>query len=130
MKTRMLIIPPLGQPTITGLDLPPEPDFKAIVRLVTPILFDNLNPKAMAFGVSLERVRVLADFEGGVNYQPTDMIVDEDFREKRLPRNEYATTIYRRATMLGRTPVRTPSDPEMLPDILGTAVLFDRRVWF
>jgi len=84
----------------------------------------------MAFGVSLERVRVLADFEGGVNYQPTDMIVDEDFREKRLPRNEYATTIYRRATMLGRTPVRTPSDPEMLPDILGTAVLFDRRVWF
>jgi len=130
MKTRMLIIPPLGQPTITGLDLPPEPDFKAIVRLVTPLLMNNLDPKALAFGINLERVRVLADFDGGINYQPTDMIVDADFKSKRLPRNEYATTIYRRATMLGRTGRPAPSDPETLADICGTAVLFDRRVWF
>jgi hypothetical protein len=123
MKTRVLLIPPLGQPSITVVDLPEEPNHTAIAKLVIPLIGGGKH-------VYMERVRVLADFDGGTNYQPTDMIVDEDFLRKRLPRNEYATTIYRRATMLGRTGVPAPSDPETLPPILGTAVLFDRRIWF
>lgn len=43
-----------------------------------------------------------------------------------LPRNEEATSIYR-ANWLSRHP---DCEPESLPFIAGTAILFDKRVWF
>ena len=91
------------------------PDFKALNRIIKPILQGDL-----------ERVAVLADFCGGSNFQPLDMFVDDCGALKGLPRNDEATTIYRRAAML-RMPMR---DPEQLPAIYGTAILFSRRVWF
>ncbi len=39
-------------------------------------------------------------------------------------------TIYRRATQMGRSATPKQADPEMLNFIVGTAILFDRRVWF
>jgi len=59
-----------------------------------------------------------------------DMFVDENGLMKQLPRNEVATTEYRRACLAGKTVVPPPSDPELLNFIVGPAVLFERRVWF
>jgi hypothetical protein len=66
-----------------------------------------------------EHVSVL--FEG----KPADMFVDENGHAKNLPRNEAATAIYR-AYSLRQHP---NTDPESLPFIAGTAVLFDAPVW-
>ena len=56
----------------------------------------------------------------------TDMFVDGDGVAKGLPLNRVATDIYRCAWM-----TRYPStDPDTMPAIYGTAVLFGRRVWF
>jgi hypothetical protein len=76
-------------------------------------------------GAPLEHVSVLW------NGKPADMFVDELGRlelttRPPLPRNEEATTIYR-AAALRREPER---DPESMPFIAGTAILFEQRVWF
>jgi len=61
---------------------------------------------------------------------PRDMFVSElghvrlSTREP-LPRNEAATTLYRAAS-LARQPKQ---DPERLPWIAGSAVVFDQKVW-
>lgn len=66
-----------------------------------------------------ERVMVLHDG------QRLDLFVDEGGHEKRLPRNEKATAIYRN-NVLSHEP---GTDPESLPHIAGDAVLFNRPVW-
>ena len=53
-----------------------------------------------------------------------DMFVDEVGQLKGLPRNEAATATYRKAWVQA-----TGDDPESLPWIAGTAVLFDETVW-
>lgn len=120
MKTRLLIMRPDQPHESREIDLPREPGYDALDKLLRPLLDDN----------HLERVAVLSDFAGGTDYQPADMFVDEMGSVKALPRNEAATLIYRRATMLGRTGVKKPKDHEDLPAIYGPAILFDRRVWF
>lgn len=80
-------------------------------------------------GADLEHVSVLASFTGLPPFEVSDMFVDEIGAIKKLPRNEAATLIYRRATMMGMTPVPMPDDPEELPAIYGVAVLFEKRVW-
>lgn len=120
MKTRICIMRPDQPHESREIDLPREPGYDALDKLLRPLLDNN----------HLERVAVLSDFDGGNNFQPTDMFVDEMGANKGLPRNEAATLIYRRATMLGRTGVRPPADPDDLPAIYGPAILFDRRVWF
>jgi hypothetical protein len=54
------------------------------------------------------------------------MFVDEMGLPKNLPRNEKATEIYRN-NWLTQHP---GADPDSLPHIAGTAVIFSRRVWF
>jgi hypothetical protein len=53
-----------------------------------------------------------------------DMFVDEIGQPKGLPRNEAATAMYRRAWVQS-----TGDDPETLPWVAGTAVVFDDVVW-
>jgi hypothetical protein len=124
MKTRICIMRPGEPDEIQEHDLPREPGYEIIRDLIAPLLGGK--------GTYLERVAVLADFGGGDNHQPLDMFVDENgmLHQPRPPRNETATTHYRRATMMGRSGARKPADPEQLPFIVGVAVLFDRRVWF
>lgn len=73
-------------------------------------------------GAPLEHVKVLW------NGKPADMFVDEmgHVRKQPLPRNDEATAIYR-ANWLKQHP---ECDPETLPIIVGTAILFEQRVWF
>lgn len=120
MKTCICIMRPDQPHESRELDLPGKPGYAGLKDLLKPLLD----------GADLERVAVLADFSGGTDYQPTDMFVDEMGTLKRLPRNEAATAIYRRATMMGRSGAPKPKDPEDLPAIYGPAILFDRRVWF
>ena len=98
-----------------------SPDYHTLDTLLRPILD----------GADLEHVTVLADtsFAGGGPLVRADMFVDEMSAVKPLPRNEAATLIYRRASMMGKTGQRPPRDPEHLPAIYGTAVLFSEIVW-
>lgn len=93
-----------------SVDWPKEPGYKEIAKLIMPILD----------GAELEHVTVLHDGKRA------DMFVDEMGRMKPLTRNEVATVIYRNNWMTQHPSV----DPETLPWIAGTAVLFLRRVWY
>jgi hypothetical protein len=72
-------------------------------------------------GARLMHVRVLCPHLG----QWTDMFVDEMGALRRLPRNDAATKIYRN----GHLSRRPDDDPETLPYIAGTAVVFLRPIW-
>ncbi len=72
-------------------------------------------------GARLMHVRVLCPLLG----EWTDMFVDEMGALKRLPRNDAATKIFRNGFMSKRP----DDDPEKLPYIAGTAVVFLRPVW-
>lgn len=110
MQTYYRIIPPSGEAETREAFLAKEPGYAALKALLDPIFG----------GAYFEHVNVLHDG------QHLDMFVDEDGHNKRLPRNETATAIYR-AAWLDRHP---GEDPESLSFIVGPAVLFLRRVWF
>lgn len=91
-------------------DLPSDPGYDRLKKLLDPILEGPL-----------ERVAVL--FDGAKR----DMFVHEHGAVIGLPRNEAATKIYR-TNGLRHEPDR---DPESMPAIHGTAVLFPgAQVWF
>lgn len=100
-----------GAESTCQVDWPVDPGYHRLKDLIVPLLD----------GAHLEHVSVL--HKG----QRTDMFVDEmgHCKTPPLPRNEAATAIYRAAT-LRRAP---KTDPESLPWIAGTAILFDRVVW-
>ena len=93
-------------------DLPPEPGFHALNRILT-------TPDLLGEGTDIEHVSVLHD------RQRLDMFVDETGALKKLPVNAAATKIYHAATLARMDNV----DTKKLPKIYGTAVLFHRRVW-
>jgi hypothetical protein len=94
------------------VDWPHEPGYDRIKQLIEPLLD----------GAHLEHVTVLHDG------QRADMFVDKEghCKDPPLSRNEAATAIYRAAT-LRRAP---KTNPESIPYVVGTAILFDRLVWF
>lgn len=94
---------------VCEIDWPAEPGYDRIAQLLEPILRGPI-----------EHVSVLHD------HRPHDMFVHEEGRIIGLDRNERATKIYR-AYSLSRQP---DTEPEMLPHIAGTAVLFHQRIWF
>lgn len=109
-------------PTHDELKVVVKPHLERYVAALAAIkLGHEINKKWV---VNMEHVNVL------FGEMICDMFIDEDAHQHNLPRNEKATEIYRNATMLGRTPVPVPADPEELPFIVGTAVLFVERVWF
>lgn len=120
MKTRLLIMRPGQMNERREIELPREPGYHLLRDILTPYLD----------GAALEHVSVLADFDGGENYKPSDMFVDDEGLIKWLPRNEEATVIYRRANQMGRSAAPKVSNPELLSYICGPAILFDRQVWF
>jgi hypothetical protein len=109
MQTSYKVMKVDGSEEAGAVDWPREPGYAAISKLVNPLL-----------GAELEHVSVLHDGK------PSDMFVDGDGQIKGLPRNEAATAIYR-AYAMKRDPDR---DPEDIPWIAGTAVIFDRRIWY
>ncbi len=90
--------------------LSPEPTFAEISAVVGPH-FPNTH---------FEHVSVLWD------NKHLDMFVDEIGQLKHLPYNIRATKIYRN-NWLQRHP---DTDPDLLSDIVGLALLFSRRIWF
>jgi hypothetical protein len=114
IETRVLVMTP-GEPNARHtVDLPAQPTY------------DELAEVMKRFGVeNCEHVTVLSDFTGGVKYRRADMFVDEHGQAKGLPRNEFATAIYRRNAILRQGAIQ----PETLPWIAGVAVLFERIVW-
>jgi len=109
MKTTITIYRPGAAPELRIEDMPEQPGYRAIAAYVEPLLD----------GANLERVNVLND------NRETDMFVDEMGQLKGLPRNDEATKVYRRIGLLRHPGI----DPEMIPFIAGTAVLFHRKVW-
>ena len=110
MKTKIRVIQPNGEETEVTLDMAEHPTLREIENVLTPY-FD---------GAYIEHVNVLTD-DGY-----TDMFVDEDGFAKALQRNEKATAVYRRNWLEQHPQV----NPESTNHIVGTAVVFSRRVWF
>lgn len=111
MKTTLLVIQPDGTETTVELDMAPKPTLHDIQAVLVPY-----------FGRAYtECVTIL-----GTDGKYTHMFVDEDGHLKGLPRNEKATEHYRR-NWLTQHP---NTDLEKLHFIVGTAVIFDRQVWF
>lgn len=111
MLTKYTVLRSDGAREEFSVELPKEPGYERLKEIVEPHLDGNL----------MERVRVLRD-----DGEYTDMFVDDAGLLKGLPRNEEATRIYRNNWL-----VQHPgTDPETLSPIVGTAVLFDRPVWF
>ena len=115
METRFLIMTPDQPNEKRTVDLPRLPDYRQLAEVIRPLLGCKW----------FEHVKVLADFNGGLNFKRADMFVDERGHDKGLPGNEAATIIYRRNALLHQG----VTDPEMLPWVAGPAVLFERIVW-
>lgn len=118
IRVKMLVLKPGEDEQRIEVDL--SPTYKGLSKVLEPIL-----------GGDLEHVAVWADFSGGENYERLDMFVNDvgAISDPQLPRNEEATTIYRRATMVGMSGLEPPRDPEEMPAIYGPAVLFNTVVW-
>jgi hypothetical protein len=120
MMYRYTVFRPDGTCALGEVDWPPDPPYEAIRRLLEPIV-----------GGPIEHVRILdpakatAEHIGRSDYR--DMFVDERglVRDPPAERNATATTLYR-ANWLR---VHPEDDPEELPYIGGTAVVFDRVIW-
>lgn len=107
--------------TLTVLFADGREETKEVDMALRPTLHDIRNVLTPYFGTAYtEHVNVLTD-DGY-----TDMFVDEDGFAKALPRNEKATAVYRRNWLEQHPQV----NPESMNHIVGTAVIFDRRVWF
>jgi hypothetical protein len=129
MKTAMLIFRVgSAEPERRELDLPKDPGYQRLKDLIEPLLRAEHGGRDIFSDI--ERVAVL--YAG----KPCDMFVAGNGRasflprEEWLPRNEAATAIYRAANQAGRTAMPKAADPEELHSIAGTAILFDRPVWF
>lgn len=109
IDTQFTILRADGTEEVRSQRMHDMPGYMVLQLLVTPILGCEY----------AERVRVLHDG------QALDLFVDEGGLDKRLPRNEKATAIYRNNVM-----TQEPgTDPESLACIVGDAVLFSRPVW-
>lgn len=109
MDTTFIIMRPGREAEVHIVDLPLEPGYDRLDALIRPLLD----------GHDLEHVTVL------YRDRRADMFVDEMGGCKALPVNDAATAIYRAASMR-----RDPDvNPDSLPAIFGTAILFERIVW-
>lgn len=110
MMTKFTIYWVGREPETRVAGMPEKPGYLELARLIRPILD----------GKHMEHVTVL--HQG----RRADMFIDEGSAVDDLPRNEAATAIYRTIGMADH-----PSwDADEFPAIYGTAVLFDRRVWW
>lgn len=108
IPTRVIVMQPDGGRVDALIDLKRDPGYDELRALILPHLG----------GGDLERVAVLYDGRA------CDMFVDDRGLIKDLPRNEAATEIYWEASR------RRGDDLTGASHIAGTAILFDRQVWF
>lgn len=111
MKTIATIYRPDGTEETKELNWPREPGFEMLDKFLAPIIGVE--------SANWEHVYVLW------NDKPLDMFVDENGQLNGLQHNAKATEIYRNNAVK-----RMLKKVEDLPDIVGIAVLFDRRVWY
>jgi hypothetical protein len=111
IPTKYRVIPDTGTFVEHEVLLDKKPLYNELRGLVEPHLG----------GARLMHVRVLCPLLG----EWTDMFADEMGALRRLPRNDAATRIYRNAVLSKRP----DDDPEKLPYIAGTAVVFLRPIW-
>jgi hypothetical protein len=109
METKFTVYFPDGTKAERMTDIPRDPGYGLLKTLLKEFIPNHF-----------EHVAVLHDDKR------LDMFVDEDGLMKKMPRNEAATEIFR-TNWLKKYP-KTP--PEELSFIVGTAVLFHRRVWY
>ena len=109
MKTDYTIYRYDGTTERGSVDWPPRPDYDLMAALIEPIV-----------GEPMDHVYVLHDGE------QRDMFVDQNGRIRSNPRplNEEASGIYRNASLSRGLPTLP------VPEIVGDAILFHRRVWF
>jgi hypothetical protein len=121
MITGYTIYRPDGSEEHREVDWPRNPGYELIRNLVEPIVEGPMEHVAVLDPAKVRRRRVDPALDR------RDMFVDEigHVRKDPRPRNEAATRIYR-ANWLRAHP---GTDPETLPSIAGTAVLFHRIVW-
>jgi hypothetical protein len=113
----LTIITPDGFTTRQHYDLEEHPNLDALRRVLNPIFH------AQRAGSSFEHVAVLSD-----KGKPVDMFVDDESAGL-FPPNVIATRVYHRASIERGEKNISGVIPDA-PMIYGTAVLFDRRVWF
>ena len=116
MRTTYTIYYPNGDTMDAAVDLPEQPSFREIFKIVGPII---------GAGEPIERIRILY----GLDY--TDMFVSELGHltlstRMPLPINPMATDLYRENMVANEPDI----DPDLLPVIAGVAVVFHRPVWF
>ncbi len=119
MKTAYSIHYPDGKTTKHSADLPEHPSYAELAKILDPI-----------FGVHMfEHVTVFLGDDPD-KAPRTDMFVDENGHRRNLGLNVFATEVYRNATRLRHMKEQKPFNPGKLPEIVGPAVLFARRVWY
>jgi hypothetical protein len=122
MKTAYTIYHHGGAQERGEIDWPDEPGYDRIKKLVEPLIEGPIEHVTV-----LDPSKIDAD-EIDPRADRRDLFVDELGHVRKTgpkPRNDAATTIYR-ANWMRMHPTQ---DPESLPFIAGTAVLFDRIVW-
>lgn len=97
--------------------LPPRPGLDALKRVLRPIF------EAQRAGSHFERVAIIDE-----NAKPTDMFVDDEGTAF-FPPNLAATKHYHRFS-ISRGRQHMNGIVHDIPMIYGTAVVFDRQVWF
>lgn len=118
IPTTYTIFHPNGEREERFVNWPERPGYRELKAVIEPII-----------GGELERVNVLdPNRKDKAEFAYTDMFVDEMGQHKRPrpPVNLEATEIYR-ANWLKQHPNVNPAS---LPNIVGVAVLFHRKVWF
>lgn len=118
--TKLKLIAVDGTETIEELELVEAPGYQVLRALIEPRL---------GGGCWMEHVSVWDNFGEG-KMRHLDMFVDETGHLKGLPHNAKATAIYRAANLAGKSAAPPVSNPELLNNIVGPVVLFNRRVWF
>lgn len=108
MLTNYTIIKPDGSEESGSIDWPERPNLDKMKKLIAPIV-----------GGDIERVNVFW------NGKYTDMFVHENGLEEGFARNNKATNIYWNNTL---THVKGAVQDDTC--VVGTVVLFDRKVWF
>ena len=118
METEYRILRPhKPDPEVRSCDLPRDPGYDRLKVIIEPVLQED-RPTA-----HLEHVSVL--FDG----KPTDMFVDDCGALEGLPVNAQATRIYH-AFSISQGIAHEGGIIPGAPLIFGTAIIFDRRVWF
>jgi hypothetical protein len=119
METAYTVFYPDGRADRRTIDWPENPTLAQLKALIDPIVEGDLEHVAVIDPAKVDD----AEIDPGEDRR--DLFVDELSVVRDKPRNDAATAIYRANWLRGNP----DTDPQSLPWIGGTAVLFDRIIW-